>query len=136
MKRTFGLIFWFVLLFMALVSCIGDGGEQLEGTSWKLVSMGSRPVLPGGAPTLFFEDGSVGGNAGCNSFGGEYTLRGGQFKFGNLFSTLMACVDNERMDQETTYMKLLGQVDRFELRGGQLILTTTHGEQLVFVSGE
>ncbi len=136
MKRTIGLIFWFAMLFMVLASCMGDLGAGLDGTSWRLISLGSRPALPGGAPTLAFENGGVSGNSGCNSFGGEYKVRGGQIEFDQIFSTLMACAENERMEQETLYMQMLGQVDQYALTGGQLILTTRNGQTLLFVSVE
>ena len=137
MKKTFGLVFWFILLFLALSSCMGDAAIQLEGSYWELASLDGRPVIPGAPPTLYFEDGKVGGMGGCNSFGGEYSVRGGQIKFDSPFaSTLMACADNDRMEQETLYMQILGQVEQIELSSGELILTTAQGEQLVFLPAE
>ena len=137
MKRTIGLIFWFVLLFMVLVSCmVGGLGTDLDGTSWRLVSLGNRPVLPGGGPTLSFEDGGVKGNSGCNSFGGEYKMRGSSIELSQMFSTMMACVENDRMEQETLYMQMLSDVDQYALTNGQLILTTKNGQTLVFVPME
>jgi heat shock protein HslJ len=137
MKRTLGLIIWFILLLMALASCAGNGGVDLAGTSWRLATLNNQQVVPGAPPTLFFEeDGSMGGNASCNSFGGEYKVRGTTIEISQLFSTLMACMDNDRMAQETLYMQMLGQVEQFEVTGGQLILTTTQGEQLIFLPAE
>jgi heat shock protein HslJ len=132
MKRKIGLVFWFVLLFLVLVSCIGDAGAQLDGTAWRLVSYGGKHVLPGSGPTLFFDDGRVGGNASCNTFGGSYKTRGSSLDVGETAWTLMACVENELMEQENTYMQLLSKTERFEFSNGQLVITTTDGKQLIF----
>ncbi|MBN2045391.1 MAG: META domain-containing protein [Anaerolineales bacterium] len=132
MKRKVGLIFWFVMLFLVLVSCIGDASAQLDGTAWRLVTYGGKYVIPGSSPTLFFENGSVGGNASCNNFGGNYQARGSQLIIGETAWTLMACADNQLMEQENAYMQLLDQTDRFEFINGQLVITTAAGEKLIF----
>jgi heat shock protein HslJ len=109
-----------------------SGGDELAGTSWRLVSFDGTPPISGTAPTLVFEDGQVSGNASCNSFGGEYRARAGQIEFGEMFWTLMACLDNGVMDQEQMYMRMLGGAAEYELSAGQLRIMNQQGETLVF----
>ncbi len=43
--------------------------------------------------SLSFENGRIGGTDGCNSYGGQYTLKGGVLQVGQLVSTMMMCPD-------------------------------------------
>lgn len=123
-----------LLLTIPVTACqaVLPGGDDLAGTSWRLVSFDGVPPIAGSAPTLRFEDGQVSGNASCNSFGGEYRARAGKIEFGEMFWTLMACLDNGVMDQEQIYMRMLGGAAAYELVDGQLRITTQQGETLVF----
>ena len=51
-------------------------------------------------------------------------------------STLMACVDQSMMEQESTYLKFLGEAQRFELANGQLQIYRSDGEALTFVRAQ
>lgn len=104
----------------------------LEGAAWELVSMSGQPVLESNVPTIKFENGNVGGSAGCNSFGGEYEVKGDQLSVGKLMSTLMACAEENVNSQESTYLKLLGEVHSYKIEGSALYLITTDGSELVF----
>ena len=130
--KTHLLLFCVVILFV-LSACIASlAGDPLKGTSWALVSFGGTSPLPDTHPTLAFEDGQVKGNASCNSFGGEYKVKGDKMIFGDLYWTLMACMDNGVMDQEQAYMRMLTGEAEFELTEGQLKLTNQQGEVLIF----
>lgn len=133
MKMRISLIL-VITISVLLTSCAGlSQNIDLEGTSWVLVRYANQPPIPGTAPTLSFEDGQVGGNASCNSFGGDVRLSGDRIEFGDLFWTLMACMDPEGvMEQEQAYMALLGQAQHFEVMGNQLVITTVGGDTLVF----
>lgn len=123
-----------IVLFTILVSACGNiAGASLDGTSWELVSMGQQPPITGSTITIAFEDGQVKGNSGCNSYGGEYKLRGDKIEFGMLMSTLMVCVDTSMVEQESAFMRYLGEVRTFELADRQLQLIRADGEALTFV---
>ncbi|MCB0106650.1 MAG: META domain-containing protein, partial [Caldilineaceae bacterium] len=102
-------------------------GDPLAGTSWQLTALGTAdsemPVVAGSTVTLEFSaNGQAGGNTGCNSFGGDYTVDGENVTFGGLVSTLMACADANVMDQEEQYLDALNSADRFALDGDQLTI--------------
>lgn len=106
-----------------------SGGESdpLASTSWQLTGLGTTdtqtPLVADSTVTLEFgTNGQVGGNAGCNSFGGSYTVDGETIMFSELISTLMACADNNVMEQEQQYLAALNSADRFAVDGGQLMI--------------
>ena len=125
------LLFTLSLLMLLLTACSGQSAG-LEGTAWNLVKLAGKPLVANTQPTMSFEEGRVGGNSSCNSYGGEYTLKGDKIEFGMMMSTMMACADNGAMDQEQEYLAFLGTVERWELRNGQLLLLDGSGAALIF----
>ncbi len=117
----------------SLSACAGIGASvELEGTSWQLISLAGQPLVENTQPTIAFEDGQVRGHSTCNTYGGEYKLKGDTIEFGMMMSTAMACADPVAMDQEQVFMSFLGEVERWELHDGQLFLFQADGDALVF----
>ena len=133
-----------LLLIIVLTACIPQtGGEPtqpagvaLEGTRWVLESIGDTPVVAGSEVSLQFDaDNQAGGNAGCNSYGGTYVLTGSQIEFTEIVSTLMACVDETMMDQESAYLQALNSAHSVSVEGDRLTISY-EGGQLNFVRAE
>jgi len=117
-------------LALGLVGCGGDDGDavSLEGTSWVLESMDGTPVLEGSAVTLSFTASEVSGSGGCNLYGGMYELDGDEITIGDeLTATLRACVEEERMAQESAYFRALASAARVSLEGDALVIETGVG---------
>ena len=128
---VFGLVIGAVL---ALSACSASGANDLEGTNWKLDSIGG--VAAAHTATLSFADGKITGNAGCNSFGGGYKVDGSKITISEpIASTLMAC-ENDVMDLETKYLTVLQSEPTFAKSGNQLTLTTPDGMTLVFSAAQ
>ena len=113
-------------LLCALTACGGAQSDKpLEGTAWKLASMEGIPSSAIAAEadsfTLAFNaaDTMVAGRTNCNRFFGKYELKGKELEFGNLGMTRMACPD---MQYEDAFVKMLDEVDRFEIRGSEMTL--------------
>ena len=114
------------------VPVTGDGtatmpphGNTLSGSSWQLVSLGpvgaTNPVTGNVTITLEFgEDGQAGGNGGCNSYGGPYTVQNDSLQFGEVTSTLIACTDPTVTEQEQQYLEALRTASRFTIEGDTL----------------
>lgn len=103
-----------------------SGTESLVGPYWRLVELEGQPSIAGGGarePHLRFADENrVSGATGCNTLGGRYERTNERLSFGDLFSTRMACIEQDRMAQETRFMRVLGGVDRFAISGDTLTL--------------
>ena len=114
-------------------------GLPLAGTDWVLdgYSTGKDAVSPVIAGTeitaMFAPDGKVAGSAGCNHYGGSYSLDGGNLSVSSLFSTLMYCGEPEGiMEQEGKYLALLANVSSYRVQGDRLTLTDAEGTDLLF----
>lgn len=108
----------------------------LEQTTWQLEMLGTQPALKARPVTLLFQaDNRVGGEAGCNSYGGTYDLNGDKLTFGYLSSNLMACAEPEIMEQEQKYMTSLAHTAGYKLEGNRLTILDANGVSLLsFVS--
>lgn len=101
----------------------------LKGTKWVLVAMGEEgdlePALAIKDVTLnFTDDDSLGGNAGCNSYSGEYesTLMGG-LDVSDIVSTMMLCTQPGLMAQEHAFLDNLDEAESYDVVGDELRIT-------------
>ena len=97
----------------------GDGVDALTGTSWRLTQLDSGPVAPDVASTLIISADSIGGNGGCNTYGGDLAKTPTGIDITQVFSTLMAC---DGLEQEQAFFAALEAADSFALVEGNLHL--------------
>ena len=97
----------------------GDSLTALIGTSWRLTQLDSRPVAPDVASTLIISADSIGGNGGCNSYGGKLEKTPQGIDISEVFSTMMAC---DGLEQEQAFFAALDAADSFALIDGGLQL--------------
>ncbi len=132
MKHLLSLL-WALLMGTALAQ-----NNPLLDTRWTLAAyaQGGRmvPVSPEVGATLEFAQNRVGGQSGCNSFGGSYTLEGNTLRFGPLMQTMMACPDEAINRLERAYLQALGQVQGFSLEGSALRLRNQDGQTLLILA--
>ncbi|MGH6763897.1 MAG: META domain-containing protein [Phyllobacterium sp.] len=102
----------------------------LLGVTWRLSSLQGKELQGSVKSTLTLaEDGKVNGHGGCNNFGGSAKIDGASIKFGNLFSTMMACEEN-KMEQERAFHEVLGNAASYELSEGNLVLKDDAGKEI------
>ncbi|MEO5860708.1 MAG: META domain-containing protein [Pyrinomonadaceae bacterium] len=115
----------------------GNGAAQLlDDERWVLEQIANRQTYaPIRGVFINFDSGkrSVGGNTGCNSFGGTYTASRNTISMTDLISTMRACVEGGKMQTERELLDGLRRADTFEVRSsdnrlrlfdnGQLLLT-------------
>ncbi len=132
MKLLRTLILSALLLVPGVLAACQSGamaGVPLEGTTWVLESYkdgsGTHQALDRTEVTLNFnkQEQQMGGNAGCNHYGGTYELQGNKLKLLEVTSTLMACIDEAVMNQETAYLKALSKAEEYKIEDGVLTLT-------------
>ena len=95
------------------------------------------PSIRDARPTIAFgADGSVSGNASCNSYSGAYALSGEGLTLSQLLTTMKACPP-PLMQQEDAFLALLRDVLRFERPpDGTLVLHSTGGRVIGGRRGE
>jgi len=138
MKQRFWV--WATVLLVAvgaLAACASSGGPageaRLEGTVWQLASYADGQgqtvtALADSKVTAEFQDGQVGGSAGCNQYGGEYKHSGKRLTVGMLAMTEMYCQSEALMDQEQAYLAALGSAASFQIAAGRLEVSNGEGE--------
>jgi heat shock protein HslJ len=112
-----------------------DADAALEGTEWRLdaVVEGAGPdgsvssVL--GDPTLLLDDGRLGGETGCNRFGGDYEIDGDRLRVGDIEQTLIGC-DEALTRQEAHVLGVLRAEPTWTIDGPTLELSGADGRGL------
>jgi heat shock protein HslJ len=102
-----------------------DFRAAVSSVDWELIELNGKTASAGAGgrrATLRFNvtREQAGGFAGCNHFGGAYTVGGDSLRFGDLFSTQMACAAG--MELESEYLAALQATRRYELSATQLKL--------------
>jgi heat shock protein HslJ len=106
---------------------------ELTGATWTATSVNNGK---GGAVTTattsqitaeFKADGTLSGNATCNTYSGTYTVDGDKIAIGPLATTRMACATDELNAQEQEYLAALGNVATYSISGGTLELRDAGG---------
>ncbi|MCG8352741.1 MAG: META domain-containing protein [Chloroflexales bacterium] len=108
---------------------------SFAGKEWNLAQFGAadqvtKPLADAPITVLFQADGTVSGNAGCNSFFGNYTISEQSLQMTDMGGTLMAC-EEAKMQQEEQFLAALRTVSTFKLQDQELTLQYDGGA-LVF----
>lgn len=130
---------------LAFAACASDapppvtGAEtkstaELLNTNWKLTQLGGHVITtPEGAReihlVLHSENQRVAGFSGCNNMMGNYVLEGDKLRFGQMGSTMMACVGSG-MELEKEFHSVFPQVAHWSIRGETLQLRDADGKTL------
>jgi heat shock protein HslJ len=152
MRKTSGFIVIMVVIGFAAAACTsaaspsaaGAGGgasatapltnPDLVGTEWVLGDLPGQ-VLADVRPTISFSgDGTVSGNAGCNTFSGSYTVDGSNLTFGPLASTKMAC-EGAKGTLETAFLGAIQATTTYEITDAGELKLTSGGATLTFTKG-
>jgi heat shock protein HslJ len=94
---------------------------SLSDANWKVIEINGAPITSTmkRKPFLkFSEDNKVSGFAGCNGFGGNYTLKNtSAITISNVISTKMACPD---LAIENNLFRVFENTDNFIVKGDTL----------------
>jgi heat shock protein HslJ len=117
---------------LSFAKTVPPAPEPLVGTNWTLASFHtadavSSVIADTTITAVFGADGSVSGSAGCNRYFAQYNSTGTSLSIGPAGSTKMACGTPGVMQQESTYLSLLGQVKTYTIKGERLTLADAKG---------
>lgn len=109
----------------------------LNGTEWVLTSLDGNTLLKNTRITLSFLDGSAGGIAGCNNYGGRYTIADeGILTIPEIWNTEVGCMKPKGiLQQEERYLGILYNVKSYTFEEDRLTLMAEDGRTLVYKSG-
>lgn len=105
---------------------------KLTGKEYRVTAIAGQPVSGQRPMTVKFgEDGRVGGFGGCNTYGGSFGETDGQITFGDIISTMMACLDPRAGAQEGALHGVLkGTAAAAPGADGKVLLTGANGTQI------
>lgn len=101
---------------------------------WQVAEIDKKAVIDQARITVIFKkDGKLAGFSGCNRFGGSYTLEGEKLAIQqNMFSTRMACLNDDLMQQETQYLQLLATMTHAKLTDKGELLLSNEKQQTIY----
>ncbi|KKB12840.1 hypothetical protein VE25_05215 [Devosia geojensis] len=108
-----------------------EGDEPADAAldgNWRLVELDGEPAAEGFETTLIVSPGQIGGNGGCNTYGGSLEVTGSKIDITNVFSTMMAC--EESLAQEQAFFAALENAQSYEIVDGALQLKGADGTVL------
>jgi heat shock protein HslJ len=124
-----------LLIMVSLLGC-GQDTNELAGTEWELVTLNGKELIADTAISLYFAEEYLGGQMGCNGYGGtsntgKYQAKSdGTFALGSPFAvTVQRCTDPYGiMEQEAEYIETLMNATRFQLKENRLEIKDEAGE--------
>ena len=122
---------------LLLGACAGWGGSpaaEIRGVDWQAVDIAGRAPVGPTPVTLRLQRGRnlAGGESGCNIWSASYALARSTVSFSDVTSTRRACPEPQ-MRQETAYLSLLQEIDRYTVwADGSLTLSTPGGRTVTF----
>lgn len=115
-----------IITILAMMSACSTRASLVD-TKWQLTSLAGKAPLTDVKITLNFSKDAIGGNDGCNTYGGSYKSSKDSITFGNdIFSTMMYCTD-EIAVQYQSYYETLNQTATYKITDGMLSLMDAKG---------
>ena len=126
------------LMILLLAAGCGGGSNQadadpLAGTAWSLAQLAQEVVPAEVTVTARFDEGRIGGKAGCNQYFASYEVKGDSLRIGPAGATKMMCPEPQ-MAVEDAFLAALQDVRTFKLVKGRLQLVRSGGEVIEFAA--
>ncbi|UYM17344.1 META domain-containing protein [Endozoicomonas euniceicola] len=114
--------------------------DMLQGQIWVMSSINGEAPVGGKRITMELAQGSasqgkINGKGPCNSYFGGYQIEKGDFSFGRIGSTMMACREPV-MQQEMAFHTTLQKTNQMLMDGRQLILKEAGGQDSIVFMAE
>jgi heat shock protein HslJ len=107
-----------------------DATVDLAGSEWVLQQLNNQSLVPDTNITLAFDEQNVDGFAGCNGYGGPYTVgKPGAITVIELAREMEACLEPQGvLEQEDAYITTLLSARSYRVEGDRLELLDDAGE--------
>ncbi len=109
----------------------------VSGSAWDVVSYNNGKqavvsvIIGSSLSAEFQEDGTLTGNAGCNSYRASYEIDGDNISIGTTVTTRMFCEEPEGvMDQEAQYLAALQTAVTYSINGERMEMRTAEGSKV------
>jgi heat shock protein HslJ len=127
-----------ILILVSLLGC-SQKTNELAGTNWELISVNGKNLIEGTAITLDFSETYLGGQMGCNGYGGtpdtgKYISKSnGTFHLEHPFAvTVQLCTNPEGiMEQEAEYIETLMSASHYQILDDRLEIKNEAGELML-----
>ena len=124
------------LLILLCSLTVVAAAQSLPAGKWQLEECKFGPAseqpLKGIATTLVIKsEGKLGGNSGCNAYGGTYTVDKGKLAITDIISTMRAC-EEPTPTFEKDYFNTLENATSAEVKDDTLVITDKNGRYLRF----
>jgi heat shock protein HslJ len=136
-KRT-ALVGVTLALATLLAACAARRTEQpraeaiLVDSEWELTLLTGKALIEDTQITLSFEQRSLEGSAGCNTYRSNYTATADSLRLSDLYWTEIGCMEPEGvLDQEMAYLEALNTVASYRVDAGRLALYDGAGKQIL-----
>ena len=122
-----------VILAACASTGIQNGGTIPMDKEWHLSSINGNESIDGSKIILRFHAGNeIGGQAGCNYFGGGYSSEDGNMGFSEVTTTMMACLEPEGlMDQESAFFEAMANTTAYYVEDERLELFDMDDETIL-----
>ncbi len=107
--------------------------HSLDGSEWRIVSVGGAPVILPRPATIAFTEDRVSGSTGCNRFTGGYAIRAGRLSTTRLAMTRMACMGEAGAIEAAVTGLLNDPMVAYPMRDGSIRLVGTEGKSATLV---
>lgn len=111
-----------------LAGCAGNKEYVLAG-NWKVLTLDNKKVVSPMPLTLTFNDGTLSGSTGCNTFSGQYTLTAESLTINELQVADKIC-GTEQGVLEAKFITMLKQIAQFSFEGHVLLLYNEQNEAI------
>ena len=126
-----GILVALTMAFELILGGCATSPNTLADTRWSLVNLNGQSVGAHPQVTIKFEECTINGTDGCNSYNASYTLKGEKFSVNKMIaSTKMACPE-PIMQRADAYLAALTQATRYKNDSRQLTLLDASGRVLV-----
>ena len=114
------MLVMFAVLALSAAAC--SSGSSTSDTligQWDVAAIADSsgalvPLVKATILTANIAETEINGSSGCNNYMGPAAIDGSTVSFGPMAGTLMACVENDVMEQEQMFLTLLQTADSWE----------------------